>query len=510
MPKKIHDKVDDLLNSPSFYPEKSDKEREELAWPIATNIVKESSFNLKRFIYAQAEDLLKSNSIEDFVAKFAAYSAQNPTVLSKFVFANYIKANATFNNERLSKYPAFVALLNFFNAENRIVAKEQIQKFLSDKQKENPDNFNASLKTDEPEQQKTDSNAVDLTKQPQGITTDTVANNFPGQEKATGNYGTPGIQNFTQYTSQSAANAPKTKEQIDASERMFMMDNMNALRILSRNIFDVNALRNFEKDLTLSKNHIGTRFQGPVNNLLGKYGELASTPDSDRRTKNKLGAEIQYIIQNQLLGSGVRPSVVFNAFQNPNQRTDYLYSGSKPPTPYQFRYVEDVYFDMKNELTNKFNEDRKAFAEDYIAKNPDKTKEFTKDNLPDAFYPDELKLVAKPGSPIHQRAWMENNQKSILQKAFGAEQADGNAQGASIGVRQLVVGPSTDGLKLPEAPNPRNFDKSNLSEIVGKPKFDKSNATGILGRPQVNPNRGNTSPFNLKNSTPPTTPPPAS
>jgi hypothetical protein len=506
MPKKIHDKVDDLLNSPSFYPEKSDKEREELAWPIATNIVKESSFNLKRFIYAQAEDLLKSNSIEDFVAKFAAYSAQNPTVLSKFVFANYIKANATFNNERLSKYPAFVALLNFFNAENRIVAKEQIQKFLSDKQKENPDNFNASLKTDEPEQQKTDSNEVDLSKQPQGITTDTVANNFPGQEKATGNYGTPGIQNFTQYTSQSAANAPKTKEQIDASERMFMMDNMNALRILSRNIFDVNALRNFEKDLTLSKNHIGTRFQGPVNNLLGKYGELASTPDSDRRTKNKLGAEIQYIIQNQLLGSGVRPSVVFNALQNPNQRTDYLYSGSKPPTPYQFRYVEDVYFDMKNELTNKFNEDRKAFAEDYVKKLKERypNAQETPETLGEEVYPDELKLVAKPGSPIHQRAWMESNQKSVLQKAFGAEQADGSAPSNSSDTNPkgtMTFNSSTRNpgsqLNAPEAPDPRNIDKSNLS--------------GMLGRPQItNPNPTKPSAFNYKDlkSSPPA--PPAS
>jgi hypothetical protein len=506
MPKKIHDKVDDLLNSPSFYPDKSDKEREELAWPIATNIVKESSFNLKRFIYAQAEDLLKSNSIEDFVAKFAAYSAQNPTVLSKFVFANYIKANATFNNERLSKYPAFVALLNFFNAENRIVAKEQIQKFLSDKQKENPDNFNASLKTDEPEQQKTDSNEVDLSKQPQGITTDTVANNFPGQEKATGNFGTPGIQNFTQYTSQSAANAPKTKEQIDASERMFMMDNMNALRILSRNIFDVNALRNFEKDLTLSKNHIGTRFQGPVNNLLGKYGELASTPDSDRRTKNKLGAEIQYIIQNQLLGSGVRPSVVFNALQNPNQRTDYLYSGSKPPTPYQFRYVEDVYFDMKNELTNKFNEDRKAFAEDYVKKLKERypNAQETPETLGEEVYPDELKLVAKPGSPIHQRAWMESNQKSVLQKAFGAEQADGSAPSNSSDTNPkgtMTFNSSTRNpgsqLNAPEAPDPRNIDKSNLS--------------GMLGRPQItNPNPTKPSAFNYKDlkSSPPA--PPAS
>ena len=192
------------------------------------------------------------------------------------------------------------------------------------------------------------------------------------------------------------------------------MDNMNALRILSRNIYDVNALRNFEKDLTFSKNHIGTRFQGPVDNLLSKYGELASTPDSDRKTKNKLGAEIQYIIQNQLLGSGVRPSVVFNAFTNPNSRTDYLYSGSKPPTPYQFRYLEDVYFDMKNDLTQQFNDDRKAFAEQYIKDHPDVVE--AGKELPEQFYPDELKQIAKPGSPIHQRAWMEQNKKTELDK----------------------------------------------------------------------------------------------
>ena len=71
MPKKIHDKVDDLLSSDSFYPEKSEKEREELAWPIATNIVKESSFNLKNYRIAQVnQDLFKSNTIDEFVEKF--------------------------------------------------------------------------------------------------------------------------------------------------------------------------------------------------------------------------------------------------------------------------------------------------------------------------------------------------------------------------------------------------------------------------------------------------------
>ena len=501
MPKKIHDKVDDLLSSDSFYPEKSEKEREELAWPIATNIVKESSFNLKRFTYAQAaEDLLKSNSIQDFVAKFEKFAAGFQGLTSINVFADYIKRGALYNNQKLTKYPAFTKLLNFFRGKNSVVPSAEIQKFLTDTEVANKDDFNPTNETTETEQQTTDSNAVDLTKQ-QAPDKQGVLNQLPGAEKSS-IPGVTGLQNVIQYTSQSAANAPKNQEQIDASERMFMMDNMNALRILSRNIYDVNALRNFEKDLTLSKNHIGTRFQGPVNNLLGKYGELASTPDSDRKTKNKLGAEIQYIIQNQLLGSGVRPSVIFNSLQNPNSRTDYLYSGSKPPTPYQFRYVEDVYFDMKNELTTKFNEDRKAFAEDYVKKLKERFPDAqeTPETLGETVYPDELKLVAKPGSPIHQRAWMEKNQKSVLQQAFGAEQAandssspsDANPKG-TMTFNSSNRNPGSQ-LNAPEAPDPRNFDKTNL--------------TGILDRPSVtNPNPTNTSPFNLKNSTPPTTPP---
>lgn len=493
MPKKIHDKVDDLLSSDSFYPEKSEKEREELAWPIATNIVKESSFNLKRFTYAQAADeILKSNGIQDFVAKFEKFADGFQGLNSNIVFADYIRRGAQYNNQKLTKYPAFTKLLNFLRQKNSVVPSAEIQKFLTETEVANKEDFNPTNETTETEQQITDSNQVDSTKQ-QAPNQKEVLNQLPGAEKSS-IPGVTGLQNVIQYTSQSAAKAPKTKEQIDASERMFMMDNMNALRILSRNIYDVNALRNFEKDLTLSKNHIGTRFQGPVNNLLGKYGELASTPDSDRKTKNKLGAEIQYIIQNQLLGSGVRPSVIFNSLQNPNSRTDYLFSGSKPPTPYQFRYVEDVYFDMKNELTTKFNEDRKAFAEDYIKKHPDVVE--AGKELPEQFYPDELKLVAKPGSPIHQRAWMEKNQKSVLQQAFGAEQvandssspSDANPKG-TMTFNSSNRNPGSQ-INAPEAPDPRNFDKSNL--------------IGILGRPSVtNPNPTNTSPFNLINSTPP-------
>ena len=474
MPKKIHDKVDDLLSSDSFYPEKSEKEREELAWPIATNIVKESSFNLKRFTYAQAEDLLKSNSIQDFVAKFEKFAAGFQGLTSINVFADYIKRGALYNNQKLTKYPAFTKLLNFLRAKNSVVPSAEIQKFLTDTEVANKDDFNPTNETTETEQQTTDSNAVNVTKQ-QAPDKQGVLNQLPGAEKSS-IPGVTGLQNVIQYTSQSAANAPKNQEQIDASERMFMMDNMNALRILSRNIYDVNALRNFEKDLTLSKNHIGTRFQGPVNNLLGKYGELVNTPDSDRKTKNKLGAEIQYIIQNQLLGSGVRPSVIFNSLQNPNSRTDYLFSGSKPPTPYQFRYVEDVYFDMKNELTTKFNEDRKAFAEQYIKDNPNIAKDFTADNLPENFYPDELKQIAKPGSPIHQRAWMEQNQKGVLQKAFGAEQADGNADSTPVG--QLIPGPAlATGLKAPDVSLDRIKEQALKPLLKEVPKFNATRKT---------------------------------
>ena len=53
MPKELHDKVNELLKNDSFYPEKSKKEREDLAWPIATNILKESSFNFKNYHFQQ-------------------------------------------------------------------------------------------------------------------------------------------------------------------------------------------------------------------------------------------------------------------------------------------------------------------------------------------------------------------------------------------------------------------------------------------------------------------------
>lgn len=438
MPKKIHDKVRELLDSKTFYPEKSKEEREDLAWPIATNIIKESSFNLRRFVVAQVnQDLLKSNSIEEFVEKFSKYGEQNPGLVSKILFSNYIKANSTYNNERLSKYPAFVALLNYLNTQNRVVTKEEIKKYLDAKQTENPDNFKASIdRKDAPDADKSDAPSVDLTKQQPK---DEVLGQLPGVQKSP-IPGVTGLQNVIQYTSQSAAGAPKNEAQKAASERMFMMDNLDEFKVLSRNIFDENALRNFEKNLTFSKNHIGTRFEEPVNRLLDKYGELATNPNLDRKTKTKLGAEIQYIIQNQLLGSGVRPSVVFDAFRNPfNSNTDYVNSKSKFSPSYQINYLEDVYYEKLGELTQKFKDDRKAFAEDYIEKlkqrYPD-SKE-TPESLSDSIYPIELQL--KPGSPSHKREWMENNKKSVLDQAFGA--GTGTAKGTGL---RTIKGPAFD------------------------------------------------------------------
>lgn len=481
MPKKIHDKVDELLSSDSFYPDKSEKEREELAWPIATNIVKESSFNLKRFTYAQAAEdaIFKSTNLKDFATKFTQYTSTLPGLTSAQAYKQYLTRNPTFIGKKLTGFPAFRLLSSKFNEQQKTLSAAEIEQALLNIVAEDASRivYNEELTKETPAADTSSAPVADVTKQP-GITGDTVANNFPGQEKATGNYGTPGIQSITQFTSQSAAKAPKTKEQIDASERMFMMDNMNALRILSRNIYDVNALRNFEKDLTFSKNHIGTRFQGPVDNLLSKYGELASTPDSDRKTKNKLGAEIQYIIQNQLLGSGVRPSVIFNSLQNPNSRTDYLYSGSKPPTPYQFRYLEDVYRDLVPVLQKQFDEDRKQEAAE---------RGLTVEQMKEENFPDELRLVAKPGSPMHERAWMEKNKKTELDKLntqtskdSSLKTTEGPAINAPLGdpnkTGSAFDNPAKSTTPAPPAP-PKNGEIKTSSKNLQKLKYNNRTTT---------------------------------
>jgi len=197
-----------------------------------------------------------------------------------------------------------------------------------------------------------------------------------------------------------------------------MSDNMDALRILSTNVSDRNALKNFEKNLIFSKNHIGTRFEAPVNNLMNLYAASLNLKAGDVREKNKIGAQIQAIINNQLLGSGVKPSVIFDQV-NPRQLTDYLYS--KPGTNYAFRYLEDVYFQDKAKMETEFETARKAFRDKYLTdlkeKNPDTPAERLKfDTLDESLYPDNLKKVAGPGSPIHKREWMEANKKSIMQE----------------------------------------------------------------------------------------------
>jgi hypothetical protein len=405
MPKKLHDKVNELLKSDSFYPEKSEKEREDLAWPIATNILKESSFNFKNYRLAQVnQELFKSETIDEFVEKFGKYTASTPNLLTRIAFGNYILANATFQNKKLSGYPGFSKLLSYLNSQNRIVTSDEIKKFLNEINTENQDNFKFDESANkETEIATTEPNAVNVNKEP-GVNEGNILNNLPGAQKIPGNSGATGIQDVIQYTSQSAARAPKTKEQIKASERMFMMDNMDALNILSRNIYDVNALRNFEKDLTFSKNHYGTRFEAPVTNMMNLYGSIIN--EKDPKVKNKLGAQIQSIIQNQLLGSGVKPSVVFDKI-NPVTRTEYLYSGKQAPTPYQFRYLEDVYNESKAELQKEFDQARK----DYAAKAG-----MTVEQMNEESFPIELRKVAGPGSPIHKREWMEANKKTVMEK----------------------------------------------------------------------------------------------
>ena len=469
MPKKLHDKVNELLKSDSFYPDKSEKEREELAWPIATNILKESSFNFKNYRLAQVnQELFKSETIDEFVQKFGTFASTNPNKL--IAFNEYLKS-ALFKGKRLTGYQGFRLFANFLSQNsNRNLTNEEMKISLNTIDKTDANNFvfNEELNKEAPDSDKSDATEADLTKQQSGVNEGNILNNLPGAQKVPGNSGVTGIQDVIQYNSQSAARAPKTEEQIAASERMFMMDNTDALRILSRNIYDVNALRNFEKDLTFSKNHFGTRFEAPVNSMLDLYGQLATT--NDRKEKNKIGAQIQYIIQNQLLGSGVRPSVLFNSLRNPNNKTDYLYSGKQAPTPYQFRYLEDVYNGMLPDLRKQFEEDRKAFADDYIKKHPDVVE--AGKELPEQFYPDELKQVAKPGSPIHQRTWTEGNGKQVLKSAFGEEQPSESAQGPSTGVRPLVVGPASDGLKLPETIKPGDARLGPNKEIIPRPTFN--------------------------------------
>jgi hypothetical protein len=184
--------------------------------------------------------------------------------------------------------------------------------------------------------------------------------------------------------------------------------------------------------------------------FLFAYANLKGT-DFDQL--GKIGAQIQAIINNQLLGSGVKPSVIFDQV-NPRQLTDYLYS--KPGTNYAFRYLEDVYFQDQKEMMTEFETARKTFADKYladlIAKNPDTPAERLKfDTLDESLYPDDLKLVAKPGSPIHKLNWIEKNKKSVME-----ELANQSVKDSSL---KTVDGPAiNEPLGAPNATDPTVFD----------------------------------------------------
>ncbi len=449
MPKKLHDKVNELLESDSFYPEKSEKEREDLAWPIATNILKESSFNFKNYRLAQTqnvnEESFKSKTISEFATKFFNY-AQSLRLRLDMAYTEYAK-KATYNDNKLSGYKGFKLFQNYLTANvNKALKVTDLINELTNLEKDES-NFVFNEATSQEAE-----NAETSTTTPakgQGITGDTVIQNLPGAQKIPGNSGATGIQNIIQYNSQSAARAPKTEEQIKASERMFMMDNMDALNILSRNIYDVNALRNFEKDLTFSKNHYGTRFEAPVTNMMNLYGSIIN--EKDPKVRNKLGAQIQSIIQNQLLGSGVKPSVAFDKI-NPVTRTEYLYSGKQAPTPYQFRYLEDVYNESKAELQKEFDQARK----DYAAKAG-----MTVEQMNEESFPIELRKAAGPGTPIHQRSWMEKNKKPVMEKLVNEAVKDSSLRtvkgpgfDAPVGAPNKTGPTSPDTAKPPTTPAP--------------------------------------------------------
>jgi hypothetical protein len=471
MPKKLHDKVNELLKNDSFYPEKSEKEREDLAWPIATNILKESSFNFKNYRIAQVagQDLLKSDTIDEFVQKFGTFASTNPNKL--IAFNEYLKS-ALFKGQKLSGYKGFRLFANFLNQNsNKNLTNEEMKVSLTNIEKTDSNNFvfNEEL-TKETETAKSDASVLDLQKQKPGITGDSVIQNLPGAQKVPGNSGATGIQNIIQYNSQSAARAPKTEEQIKASERMFMMDNMDALNILSRNIYDVNALRNFEKDLTFSKNHYGTRFEAPVTNMMNLYGSIIN--EKDPKVKNKLGAQIQSIIQNQLLGSGVKPSVVFDKI-NPVTRTEYLYSGKQAPTPYQFRYLEDVYNESKAELQKEFDQARIDYANDAG---------MTVEQMNEESFPIELKKAAGPGTPIHQRAWMEKNKKTVMEKLVNEtvkgsplKTTEGPGFDAPVGPPNTTGTTSTPSNSAYTSLNPKSADPQKI--------IDNNSLKGILTPP---------------------------
>lgn len=431
MPKELHDKVNELLKNDSFYPEKSKKEREELAWPIATNILKESSFNFKNYRLAQAfsEESFKSKTLSEFATKFFNY-AQSSKLRLDIAYNEYAK-KATYNDNKLPGFKGFKLFQNYIAANvGKPLTVIQLINELTNLEKDDSNFvFDEKLTKESPAADTSSAPTADITKQPPGVNEGNILNNLPGAQKIPGNSGATGLQSIIQYNSQSAARAPKTEEQIKASERMFMMDNMDALNILSRNIYDVNALRNFEKDLTFSKNHYGTSFEAPVTNMMNLYGSIIN--EKDPKVKNKLGAQIQSIIQNQLLGSGVKPSVVFDKI-NPVTRTEYLYSGKQAPTPYQFRYLEDVYNESKAELQKEFDQARKDFASEAG---------MTVEQMNEESFPVELKKAAGPGTPIHQRAWMENNKKSVMEKLVNETAKDSSLKTTKGPAINEPVGP---------------------------------------------------------------------
>jgi len=200
MPKELHDKVNELLKNDSFYPEKSEKEREDLAWPIATNILKESSFNFKNYRLAQVvnEESFKSKTLNEFATKFFNY-AQSSKLRFNMAYDEYAK-RATYNDNKLSGYKGFKLFQNYLN---RNAIKPLTILDLTN-ELTNLEKDQSNFVFDEATSQDTDNaqtaNTQTSTTTPansQDITGDSVLSGLPGAQKIPGNSGATNIQNIT-------------------------------------------------------------------------------------------------------------------------------------------------------------------------------------------------------------------------------------------------------------------------------------------------------------------------
>jgi len=123
------------------------------------------------------------------------------------------------------------------------------------------------------------------------------------------------------------------------------------------------------------------------------------------------------------------------------------------------------------------------YLTDLIAKNPDTPAERLKfDTLDESLYPDNLKKVAGPGSPIHKREWMEANKKSIMQELANQPTKDSSLKATEGPAINAPVGdPNKTGTTTP----PSNSAYTSLNPKSADPQkiIDNNSLKGILTPP---------------------------